>query len=40
MQSSKLRFVNLFKVKTTGLDVSLKVNDVPMIGVTSFDIQM
>ncbi len=39
MQSSRLRFVSLFSVITTGSDVSSKVNDEPLIGVTSFDIQ-
>ncbi len=40
MQSSRLRFVNLFRVKITGSDISSKVRAVPLIGVTSFDIQM
>ncbi len=40
VQSSKLRFVNLFKVIITGLDISFKVNVVPLIGVIFFDIQM
>ncbi len=40
MQSSKLRFVSLFKVRTTGSDIRLRVNDVAEIGIISFDIQM
>ncbi len=40
MQSSKLKFVSLFKSRIKGSDISSKVNAVPLIGIISFDIQM
>ncbi len=40
MQSSRRRFVSLVKVRTKGSDTISKVNDVLMIGIISFDIQI